>query len=321
MVTPMDEENVQVHVPDAPSERSVQLTNFYRSRVRPLVEGWVPRGVRLHALRTITDASGLVRLSRSATTWPARHGSVRGTWLRARQAHASNGVVLHLHGGGFVFGSHRSHRVLAHQISRNTEMPVFLPHYRRAPEDPFPAAADDCLTAYRELLDQGIDPGRIRVAGDSAGGHLAACLLADLTRAELPLPAAVALYSPLFDLSCARLEEMDSTVRDPFLAPAATRLSCEAYLGETSPDEPRVNVLDADKTAWPPTLIQVSDSECLRDDAHRMAASLRAEGVPCELQIWPEQIHVFQAWADLPEAREANRYAGHFLRRHGTPEM
>ncbi|MDV6011119.1 alpha/beta hydrolase [Haloechinothrix sp. LS1_15] len=321
MVTQAETTDTTVPIPETPSPQSAQLVDIYRRQVRPRVDLWRPHGIRLHALRTLTDLVGLARLDRTATTWTARHGTIGGTWLRATDAHAANGVVLHLHGGGFVFGSHRSHRVLAHELSRASRMPVFLPHYRRAPRYPFPAAADDALTAYRELLDRGIAPERIRVVGDSAGGHLAACLLADLARSDLPMPAAAALYSPLLDLSCTRLHELDEKHTDPFISPLTTRRVCEAYLQGTDSSDPRVDVLGADKRDWPPTLIQVGDTECLRVDAERMLESLRAANIPCELQVWPGQIHVFQGWANLPEARAANDYTGRFLRAHGADQV
>lgn len=303
----------QSPIPDTPSTESERLRAFYRRRIRSIVDRWRPHGVRLHALRALSDSGGLLRLRRKARTWSAQYGSVAGSWIRARNASAERGVILHLHGGGFVFGSPRSHRILAYQLSRNSGMPVFVPHYRRAPKYPFPAAADDSLAVYRELLESGIPPERIHVSGDSAGGHLAAGLLADASRAGLPLPAALVLLSPLLDLGCGHLEELDAANPDPFLAPAVTQRSCEAYLDGIGPDEPRADVLSAVMTGWPPTLIQVGDTECLGRDSERMASALRAAGVPCELQVWPGQIHVFQVWTNLPEARAANHYIGQFL--------
>lgn len=300
-------------IPSEPSPESARLTGFFERRVRPLAERWQPRGGQLRIVRGFAAGAGFARLPREAVSWPARYDGTRGVWVRHREANAANGVVLHLHGGGFVFGSPRSHRGLGYQLSRATRTPVFLAHYRRAPEHPFPAAAQDCLAAYRTLLDRGFPAERIRLSGDSAGGHLAASVLVAAARAGLPLPSAVALFSPLFDLTCAELNERDATCRDPFIAPAATRRVCQAYLGDTPSSDTRLNVLAADKSGWPPVLIQVGDTECFRGDAERMIAALRDAGVRCELQVWPGQIHVFQAWANLPEARAATRYAGEFL--------
>ncbi len=106
-------------------------------------------------------------------------------------------MLLYLHGGGFVFGSRRTHRHLAAALSAAAGRPVLLLDYRRAPEHPFPAAADDALAGYRWLLTQGYAPEKITVIGDSAGGHLTAGLLADLSRRRLPMPAAAVHVLPV----------------------------------------------------------------------------------------------------------------------------
>lgn len=227
-------------------------------------------------------------------------------------------MVLYLHGGGYVFGSSRSHRGLAYRLSAAAGVPVFLSDYRRAPEHPFPAAADDALAAHRALLERFPAP-RITIAADSVGGHLAASLLGDLRRLGLPLPAAVALFSPALDVAAAEVVERDRLARDPFLSPAYGLRCADAYLGDTPRDHPRIAVLEADKTGWPPVIIQVGGTECLLADAQRLAAALHTAGVPCELQIWPGQVHVFQSFGWLPEARTAVRYAGEWLRTHLTP--
>lgn len=291
------------------------MAEIYRRWLRPLTDRWVPSGLGLRAARWFTDSGGLVRLPPGSRSWPAKYGPIRGGWVRAAGASAANGVVMHLHGGGFVFGSPRSHRGMAHGISQVSGMPVFLPHYRLAPKHPFPAAADDCLAAYRELLGRGVDPASIRLVGDSAGGHLVCCLLDDIARAELPMPAAVALYSPMLDLSCSEVYERDRDVHDPFIAPAAAVGAANAYAGDTPLTDPRLDVLGSDKTGWPPVLIQSGELECLRGDSERLAKSLSSAGVDCELQVWPGQMHVFHAFSDyIPEARDAVKYAGEFLR-------
>lgn len=301
-----------------PSPQSERLVGIYRRWLRPLTESWVPRGLQLRLARWFVDSGGLVRLPRGSRAWTAKYGPVRGGWVRAAEADAANGIVLHLHGGGFTFGSPRSHRGMAHGLSHGTGMPVFLPRYRLAPRHPFPAAADDCFAAYRELLDRGVAARDIRVTGDSAGGHLACCLLADIARAGLPMPAAVVLYSPMLDLSCAEARERDAAIHDPFISPVAALAAARAYAGDTDPADARMDVLACDKTGWPPTLVQSGELECLRGDSEALAKALCAAGVPCELQVWPGQMHVFQAFTDyLPEARDAVALACEFLRTGG----
>ncbi|OLF13302.1 hypothetical protein BU204_28295 [Actinophytocola xanthii] len=242
-------------------------------------------------------------------------GEVRGVWVTGRQAVRENGVVLYLHGGGFISGSTRSHRHLVAALSAAAGRPAFLAHYRRAPEHPFPAAADDALAAYRWLLSSGYAPEEIVVMGDSAGGHLTAGLLADLSRRRLPMPSAAVMFSPFLDLTGAELDDRDAVRRDPFVPPRRARECGRSYAGDHALTHRRLNVLAASKRRWPPVLIQVGDTECLLGDSERLAESIRAAGGTCELQVWPGQVHVFPAFFRmLPEGRAAIRYVGEYVR-------
>lgn len=224
-------------------------------------------------------------------------------------------MVLYCHGGGYVFGSTRSHFAIARRLSRESGLAVFLLDYRLAPEHVFPAAADDALAAYTWMLDAGVKPANITVAGDSAGGHLVGCLLGDLAREGLPHPAAVLLMSPALDLSGQRAVARNLVCLDPLLSTGYGLRCFDAYLAGTHPLHPRLAVLSAPKAGWRPTLIQAGGTECLLGDAEGMAESLREAGVECELQVWPGQVHVFRAFSRwLPEARAALRSGRRFLR-------
>ena len=264
--------------------------------------------------REVFDTVGFTPLPRGTRVGLVADDDVRGTWLTGRHADRVNGVVLYLHGGGFVFGSRRTHRHLAAALSVTTRRPVLLVDYRRAPEHPFPAAADDALAAYRWLLRTGHAPESITVMGDSAGGHLAAGLLADLSRRRLPMPAAAVMFSPFLDLTCAEVAERDAVRRDPFVPPQRAIECGLSYAGTHAPTNRRLNVLGASKRRWPPVLIQVGDTECLLGDSERMAESIRSTGGHCELQVWPGQVHVFPAFYPLiPEGRAALGHVGRFL--------
>ncbi|PKV82032.1 acetyl esterase/lipase [Nocardia fluminea] len=281
--------------------------------VRTVFRPLRPTGLQLRVIRAAADSVGAVRNPRGARVEPVRIGSMTGTWVSAtgNGSRTLTGAVLYLHGGGFVLGSSRSHFGLVKRLSAASGMPVLVPDYRLAPEAGFPVALDDALAAYRCLIAEGYSPDRIRLAGDSAGGYLVAALLAELRRQQLPVPAGALLMSPLLDLDIARAER----TRDPVIPLAFGNECISAFLGETAASDPRVDVLAADKRGWPPVLIQVGSTECLLPEAKAMADSLTAAGVPCELQIWPGQVHVFQVMARvLPVARIALTQGGAFLR-------
>jgi epsilon-lactone hydrolase len=270
---------------------------------------------QLRVVREVFDTVGLTPLPRGTTIKPVADGDIRGLWITGRRSDPANGIVLYLHGGGFVFGSRRTHKHLVAALAGATRRPAFLVDYRRAPEHPFPAAADDALAAYRWLLRTGHSPESITVMGDSAGGHLVAGLLADLSRRRLPMPAAAVMFSPFLDLTCAELADRDRVRRDPFVPPKRAMECGQSYAGEFALTHTRLNVLRANKRRWPPVLIQVGDTECLLGDSERMTESMRAAGVHCELQVWPGQVHVFPAFYPLiPEGRAAIRYVGEFVR-------
>lgn len=295
--------------------RSARLAGLFGRSLRPLFEDWAPSGYQLRLVRAMFDGFGLVRNPLGARVWKDPTERLRGIWVVGPAAARENGVVLYLHGGGYVFGSTRSHFGLAKRLSAASGLAVFLAEYRRAPEHQHPAAADDALAAYQALLDRGFSPGRIVVAGDSVGGHLTASLLHDLNRLAMPMPAGVVMFSPALDTRGGGARERDQVARDPVLSPAYGLRCLSVYIGDTPVTDPRLDVLNADFRRWPPVLIQVGDTECLLGDAQRMADRLAAASVACELQVWPGQVHVFQALARyLPEARAAIGHAGRFMR-------
>ena len=224
---------------------------------------------------------------------------VRGEWLRPGDA--DDALVLYLHGGGYVIGSPRSHRHLAAGIATAGRMRAFVLDYRLAPEHPFPAALDDAVAAYRWLIDtQQTEPGRIVLAGDSAGGGLVVSTLVALRDAGLPLPAAGVCISPWTDLSCS-LPSCDPKrpSYDPLIDHQVLRAMARAYMGRRSLRTPSASPLFADLRSLPPLLIQAATDEALIDDARQLAIAASQAGVHTTLEVWPRMIHVWHWYARL----------------------
>src|SRR6202000_1776163 len=157
-------------------------------------------------------------------------GGVPAHWLTAPGADPGR-VLLFLHGGGFEFGSVRSDGELAVRLGRASGMRVLFPEYRLAPEHPFPAAIDDVLAVWRWLrTDQGLSADSIAVAGDSAGGGLAAALLVATRDAGEALPAAAVLMSPTVDLTGSGASMTERAGQDPISTPAMLRQFASDYL-------------------------------------------------------------------------------------------
>lgn len=189
-------------------------------------------------------------------------------------------AVLYFHGGGYCFGSRRTHRALTAHLAAHVGATVFVPDYRLAPEDPYPAALDDALATYQDLLDRGFDPAQVAVAGDSAGGGLSLALALRIRKAELAQPAVVGLISPLVD---ARLEGLNDKVRDPLLTRAFLEWCIDNYGGQSSNRALRttheLSPLLADLSGFPPLVVHHGSEEILRDDILRFVTVARTAGV------------------------------------------
>ncbi|MBE1466717.1 alpha/beta hydrolase [Kibdelosporangium phytohabitans] len=303
-----------VELPATPSVASRVLALAMMRSLRVFGGVVRPGSTPLRIVREAFDALGRTPLPRGTKVKPVTAGGVPSQLVTAREARDSGRIMLYLHGGGFVCGSPRTHRQLASRISASAGLPVLVLDYRLAPEYPFPAAAEDALSAYRWLLGEGYQPSQIVVGGDSAGGHLTACLLADIADEKLPMPSSAVMLSPFLDLTGAELASRDKALRDPFVPPDYAIWCGTAYAGEMLTHH-RLDVLKVRKRGWPPVLIHVGDTECLRGDSEQMAESLRRSGSYCDLRIWPGQVHVFHWFAPwLPEANAALRQIGEFVR-------
>ncbi|WP_245975974.1 alpha/beta hydrolase [Amycolatopsis palatopharyngis] len=244
---------------------------------------------------------------------PAGSGP-RGEWVRGPGVVRNDVAVFYVHGSGYVLCSARTHRGLTSRVSAGTGVPVFACDYRLAPRHRFPSAADDVRAAYDWLVAEVGDPGRIVLAGDSAGGHLAVDLTLQLLREGRPPPAALALFSPLFDPTFALAAERDRLRRDPMISAARAARLIRLYARDADPRSPRLRLSGDDVTGFPPTLIQAGGREMLAADAEALARVLRRAGSDCELEIVPGQMHVFQALPRLiPEGRAALERACEFL--------
>lgn len=248
---------------------------------------------------------------------PVAEPGPRGEWVRGPGVSRDDAVVFYVHGSGYALCSARTHRGLTTRVSAATGLPVFACDYRLAPRHRFPSAAEDVRVAYDWLVEQTGAPDRVLVAGDSAGGHLAVDLTLQLLREHRVPPAALALFSPLFDVTLSLAAERERLRRDPMITAAAAARLVGLYTKDVDLDSPRLRLAADDVDGFPPTLVQAGGREMLAADAVALAAMLRRAGAACELDVVPGQMHVFQALPRLiPEGRDALRRAGEFLAGH-----
>ena len=198
------------------------------------------------------------------------------------------GVVLYLHGGGYMAGDLEYAKGFATTLAHKNHIRVFCPAYRLAPEHPFPAALEDALAAYRYLLENGYTSRQIVLCGESAGGGLIYALCLKLKEQEIELPAGLIAISPWSDLTASGASYQHNRARDPSMT--AERLSYYArlYVPENSPcalDNPFVSPLFGDLTGMPPSLIFVGGDEIMLDDAVGLHSRLIGQGCTSELTV------------------------------------
>lgn len=231
----------------------------------------------------------------------------------------SNGTILYLHGGGYIVCSPATHRDLVSRIAVSSGARTIAIDYRKAPEHPFPAAIDDSIAAYRDLLARGTDEGRLFLAGDSAGGGLVLALLQRVREENLPMPRGGILLSPWCDLE-ATGESVQHNARFDYLSPDGLEYGAKLYLGGGDRRHPHVSAIHADLTGLPPLLIQSGSAELFLSENKRLAARAADSGVDVVHEVEPGMVHVFQAFASfLPECEPAILRIGGFVRqRLGT---
>ncbi len=254
------------------------------------------------------------RLDADIKAEPVSANGVPAEWITAPAADTGRSV-LYLHGGGYTIGSIKTHRCLAGWISRAAQARVLLIDYRLAPENPFPAAVDDAVAAWRFMLDSGVKPSRAVVGGDSAGGGLAVATLLAIRDASLPLPAAGVCLSPWVDLEGTGESMKTKADVDPMVGSGNLADMASAYLGGRDPKTPLASPLYADLRGLPPLLIQVGTAEVLLDDSSRLAERARKAGVEVAYEPWEHMIHVWQIFVPmLDEAKQAVERIGAYIR-------
>ena len=255
-------------------------------------------------------------------------GGVPGEWVLGPHADP-NRRLLYLHGGSFISGCPRGHRVITTELARVTGTSVLALDYRLMPEHTRRELISDCQTGYRWILGHGPDgstPAREWfIAGDSAGGGLALMLIAWAQETGLRAANGVIAISPGVDMTFSSPTFKTNRKTDRMLGPSlewflrtprSIRLLLIWAINRMTPPNPLISPIFGNLSGLPPILIQASEAEMLLGDARRYINKARAAGSPAELETWPEMLHVWHLFRPiLPEAREAFEHIGRFVAR------
>lgn len=230
-------------------------------------------------------------------------GDLTYEWLTPKRIKSPR-ILFHIHGGGFVLPLYNPERFTTAYLARLMGIRALLVDYRLAPEHPFPAALEDCLQAYRWLInDAGVAPQQVVFCGESAGGNLVVTTLLAIHASGLPMPCGAVSICPAFDFE---FGGTFSKQNDPMSEPGFIIRQLNAYRGNADPQNPLLSPLYADLQGLPPILVQVGGSELFLSAAEAFSEKAKKAGVQVKLSIWPEMghfWHLFVPW--LPEARQA----------------
>ena len=242
-------------------------------------------------------------------------GPYQGDLILPENGDASR-LIIYYHGGGFFIFSAATYRVTTTNLARASGFAVFAPDYRLAPEHPAPAAHDDAFGVYQAALLDGYTADKIALIGDSAGGNLALATAVRARDARLPLPSALALFSPWLDFA----EEGESYRRiadDPIVLRPMLDMFKQAYLKSADHISSDVTPFYADFRDLPPTFVHVGSWERLHDDSVTLVGRLKAAGVSAELAIFDGMCHGWQLFAPmLDEGMASIEQAARFIRNH-----
>ena len=290
-----------------------RITNFLlRRRVKPKPGQAFDVKLARARLESLTpkDLTLLPGITRTAVGSVA--GAPAGEWLRPETYARS---ILYLHGGGYFSCGLDTHRPVCAQLARRAKAQVYSVDYRLAPEHLFPAAIDDAVSAYAQVLASGVVAHNLVVAGDSAGGGLAlACLLAARKRG-LPMPGGAVLFSPWTDLTLSGETMQSMAKRDVMFRPEQFPAVVANYLGGHPADDPLASPLFAGLRGLPPLMIWASEDEILCSDAERLNFAALDQGVTSELHLRKKMPHVWPVMVRLPEAKLALDKSARFIMR------
>ncbi len=243
-------------------------------------------------------------------------GSVPGYRLVAPGKEGTLGTspcVLHFHGGGYIMGSARGSLEYASRLAATAGGQCVTIDYRLAPEHPYPAAVDDALDAYRGLLASGVDPARIVLSGESAGGGLAIALAQLLRQAGEPLPAGILAICPFADLTLSSPSIQAAIGEDPAAPRDVLALMASYYFQGHEPKDPLVSPLFGQFEGLPPMFVSAVVGESLHDDARRIAEKARNAGVKVTTEWVEDSVHVYTLFPFLPETSETMRKVGAWI--------
>jgi len=255
--------------------------------------------------KEVDDASRKTeKIPEAVQVQPTKISSIYTEWLIHKDA-PKDKVILYIHGGGFMSGSCLTHRGHVSKIVMGTGITALLFDYRLAPEHPFPAALNDCVTAYLYLLEEGYSPKNIVICGESAGGTLTLSTLKALRDNGIPLPKAAVSISPVTDLSC-QAESFKTNAKHDIAPMNSWSVWTAYYIGNTDYKNEYLSPQFGNLSNLPHIYLCIGTHEIHLDDTIAFAKKAEEQGTQITLKKWENMVHAFPLLSPMfPEAKEA----------------
>jgi epsilon-lactone hydrolase len=284
---------------------------------RTIVRDCVPDGISIQEERGQWAAyAESLELAEGILLRPETISDVPCLWVE-HESSQNQSMVMYVHGGGLIAGSSVTHREFASRLVKRIRRRVLLVDYRLAPEHSFPAALDDLVAVYADLIAR-MQAKDITFGGDSTGAGLALAALTKLRDDGRALPAGAFFISGHFDMTLSG-DSMDSRREvDPFTSRESLERAIRWYTNGADCKLPLVSPVFADLSMLPPILVQVGDDEILLSDSVRVAERIRKSGGRAELRVWTAMWHTWPMYVGLPEADGALKEVGEFLERFAS---
>lgn len=259
---------------------------------------------RVSELRRTLPGIGFSNSKELSQDFVSQNPSMYAEWLIHKDA-PKDKVILYIHGGGFMSGSCLTHRGHVSKFVMGTGINALLFDYRLAPENPFPAALEDCVTAYLYLLEEGYSPENILICGESAGGTLTLSTLKALRDNGIPLPKAAVSISPVTDLSC-QAESFKANAKHDIAPMNSWSVWTAYYIGNTDYNNAYLSPQFGDLSNLPHIYLCIGTHEIHLDDTIAFAKKAQEQGTHITLKKWENMVHAFPILSPLfPEAKEA----------------
>ena len=278
------------------------------------------------AYRRETDESLVIdgvapRVSPATRVEKVSAGTVPSEWILAEGADPDLRLMF-IHGGGWVAGTLAGYRHQVEALSRATGMAVLAIDYRLAPEHPYPAGLNDCVSAWTWMLANGpageSAPREVFLAGDSAGGNLTFALMLRLRDEGRRLPKAAAAFGPATDFTCSSPSMTERAPFDPMINPEDVAWMAGIYVTDDTPlTHPYVSPVFGDFTGLPPFLVHAGEREVLHDDGKRVVEKAVETGIDARFKTLPGMVHTTEYWCHfVPEGMESLNEVGAYLKGH-----